>query len=343
MHRAAVVFACDTGHLPLAMFCADRIRRTEPDGQFDVVICMPDIGGVDPTHLDGPARLCEIDVSILPDVPQAKEWITAATYFKWLLPETLGDDYDLLFYLDTDTYLARPGIGRLFSSVDQPFALAASQEFWNLDEGEMDAKRRAKVDDLGGASRRYFNAGVFLCQPEGFLGIDGPARLRKAMVDNIPYLPVHKDQDQGAMNLAFSDQILTLNPLFNWRTQNWMNTPAVERYQPYILHFTGPNKPWSLQDNTFVAGFAREYTDYLGRTFPDFAIRPAAGSLAWRREHPKHRSKLMQALNMRFYKRRYDQKHRRIALETEGPRFDRMDAAIRSSEVGNPAQLTAAG
>ncbi|XDA98173.1 glycosyltransferase [Sulfitobacter sp. LCG007] len=337
--RDAVVFSCDAGHLPLAMFCADRIRRIEPEGAFDLVICMPDISGVKAKQFDGQTRICEIDVTRLPQVPQAKDWVSLATYYKWLLPEVFADDYRTLLYLDTDTYLARPGIGALFASIDRPVPLAASQEFWNFDQGTMGPKRRAKVDDLGGASQRYFNAGVFLCQPAEFLKMDGPERFRRAMVDNIPFMRIHQDQDQGAMNLAFSDEIMTLNPLFNWRTRNWMHESAVARYNPFILHFTGPNKPWTLQDNAFVGSLSQEYRDYLGDEFPDFPIKAAAGSLAWRRQNPRHAFPPMQWLNMWLYKRRYEAEHRKIGQETDTPRFQLMDAAIRDSEIGNPARL----
>ncbi|MEM1129529.1 MAG: glycosyltransferase [Pseudomonadota bacterium] len=335
-HAHAVVFACDDGHLPFASFAADRILRTEPDGTFDIVICMPDISNVSEAHRAGPIRYCQVDMSALPDVPMVKAWITNATYFRWVLPSAFADTYETLFYLDTDTYLARPGIQRLFDSVDKPVALSASvefQSFASVDAGA-DTHYLAKTRDLGGRNGEYYNAGVFLSQPEAFLAMDGPRRLVEAVVKNVEYLPIHRDQDQGAMNLAFADDILPLNPLYNWRSRAWLHQREVDRYDPYVLHFAGRGKPWNRQDDPFIASFATEYLDYLAQEFPNFAPQAALRSKAWREDNPKHKTKLFEDIRIWLYLRRNAKmlkKHQDAGMDVK---FAGMDAAIKEAVVG---------
>ncbi len=335
-HDRAVVFACDDGHLPFACFAADRIARTEPGGAFDVVIAMPDIGNVPAAQRDGPVRFVQVDFSSLPGVPMVKAWISNATYFRWVLPAALEGDYGTLFYLDTDTYLARPGIGRLFDSVDRPVALAAITDFQRFIQ--LDAKRErkvaAKLRDLGGQNGEYYNAGVLLMQPGPFLAADMPARFVQAAQDNVKFLPVHRDQDQGAMNLAFADEIVPMNPRYNWCSRAWLNPGMVELFEPFILHFAGRGKPWNLQDDPFIAGYAEEYLGYLAQHFPAHRPRAALDSLAWRLENPRHGIAALERVRVALYKRRFARRLERARSHDHDRKIVAMRAAIDGSVLG---------
>jgi lipopolysaccharide biosynthesis glycosyltransferase len=286
--------------------------------------------------LDGPVRFCQINFSTLPEVPMVKEWISNATYFRWMLPSALGEDYNALFYLDTDTYLSRPGIERLFSAVDPSVALAAVVDFQSL--VRLDEKRKqsfeAKVRDLGGRNGEYFNAGVLLIQPELFLQKDMTRQYVEAMKKNVEYLPIHKDQDQGAMNLAFADQIVPLNPLYNWRTGHWLNPKLVKEFDPYVLHFVGRGKPWNLQDDPFVASYADEYLSYFEGAFPEFRPVPAPRSTASRLENPRHSFKPFESIRIALHRRRADKKRLKDWNSDYDWKVPRMREAIAAAEVG---------
>ncbi|MEM1129528.1 MAG: glycosyltransferase [Pseudomonadota bacterium] len=335
-HSNAVVFSCDDGHLPFAAFAADRIHRTEPDGDFDIVICMPDISQVSETLRQGPVRFCQIDTSSLPEIPTSKAWISAAAYFRWLLPQALAGTYQTLFYLDTDTYLARPGLGRVFERLDRLVPLSAVIDFGALgtDEQIRTYKASAKIKNLGGDNGEYFNSGVLVIQPDAFLSIDGPKRFLDAALRNVAYLRQHRDQDQGAMNLAFANDIIPLSPLYNWRARAWLHPREVERYRPYVLHFAGSGKPWTRQDDPFIASFAPEYLDYLTRAFPGFAPKAALRSKAWREENPRHKLKALEHLRIWLYLRRYEKTLRQLQDKDLDTKYDRMDAAIRDAIIG---------
>ncbi|OSP55676.1 glycosyltransferase [Pseudoruegeria sp. SK021] len=336
-HPNAVVFACDDGHLPFAIFAADRIRRVEPDGKFDIMICMPDISNVPERHKSGPVRFCQIDFTALPDVPMVKDWITNATYFRWVLPNAFVAEYQTLFYMDTDTYLARPGVQRLFDGITVKVPLSACTEFLNLgalNEDETTRPDRAKARDLGGKNGEYYNAGVYVCQPEEFIAMNGLERFVIAAQKNVEYLPIHRDQDQGAMNLAFADDILPLSPLYNWRARAWLHEREVSRYNPFLLHFAGPPKPWNRHDNPFIISYAEEYLGFLAREFPQIESKTLPRTAAWRRENPKHKIKLLEDIRIKLYLGRAAKKLKSYQDKHIDVKFDWMDQKIAESVIG---------
>lgn len=336
-HDKAVVFACDEGHLPFAFFAARRIMKVEPAANFDIVICLPDISKVPVGMYNMGVLFRQIDVSALPEVEMPKEWIKSSAYYRWLLPDLLASDYSCLFYLDTDTYLARPGIQKLFDETVFPVPLSAAIDFQMLGAVEDGGVERftQKVADLGGGSGSYYNSGVWLCHPEEFAKIGGWERFREAAITCQRNFQHYRDTDQDAMNLAFAKQILPLNPLYNWRSMAWRHDREVQRYDPYILHFAGPTKPWRKNDNPFTSKLLDEYVDGLREFWPDFAPDAVPGSMAWRKQNPKHRLGLAEYLRNRLYLRRFHrrlQKHQDANLTTK---FDRMDEAIKNSVVGS--------
>ncbi|MCA8883316.1 MAG: hypothetical protein KDA50_06150 [Rhodobacteraceae bacterium] len=335
-HEDAVVFACDMGHLPLAAFAADRIRRVEPARAFDITVCMPDIADLPDWLRDGPTRFCQISTSALPKVETFRSWISAATYFRWVLPGAFEGAYRSLLYLDTDTYQARDGIGALFAGLDRPVPLAAVEDFQYLAPlhgktvGHLEALRR----DLGGPEGQYYNAGVLLIQPGPFAAQDGFSRLLDGVARNAPFDPVYGEQDQGALNLAFAGDLMPLSPRFNWCARPFRNPILTPRYDPVILHFAGRNKPWQLQDDPFVAQFTAEYRDWLARHFPGFQPKPVRGSAAERLAAPKYRIGALNTLRVALYRRRFLKEQQRIWSRDMDEKIRRMDAAMARAVVG---------
>ncbi|WP_456237844.1 glycosyltransferase family 8 protein [Mangrovicoccus ximenensis] len=239
-----------------------------------------------------------------------KEWISFGTYFRWVLPNIFADEYRTLFYLDTDTYQRRPGLQTVFDTIAPDVPLAAVTELIRpANPGSVgDTKFKEKLRDLGGRNGEYYNAGVLVMQPEPFLAMDGLRRFQDAAVRNVEFMPLHRDQDQGAMNLAFADDIVPMSPLYNWRTRDWMNPRFTEEYDPVVLHFAGPLKPWDRHDNPFFRMFEPDYLEYLSREFPEFERKTPHGSAAWRYENPRHKIKLFEHIRVALYRRRAKKK-----------------------------------
>lgn len=265
-----------------------------------------------------------------------KEWISFGTYFRWVLPSLFVDDYKAIFYLDTDTYLRRPGVQALFDSIDKPFAVSAVLEFQKLLKLNPIPHKALedKIRDLGGANGEYYNAGVLVFQPEEFLLRDGLKRFQEAAVKNVEFLPVHRDQDQGAMNLAFADEIVPLNPLYNWRSRSWMTPAGVKEFNPFVLHFAGPKKPWDHHPDQFIASFTKEYLRYMSKEFPDFQPKIFEKSVAWRELTPKHKVKAFENVRNYFYRQRLRKKLTKYELDQKEEKYKNMRAAIAESVVG---------
>ncbi len=331
----AVVFACDRGHLAIALCVALRIDRLEPDRRFDIVICTPDWDAIPQAWHDTPVRFAEIDVSRVPAFDHPKPWISVGTFYRHVLPELLQDDYRALLYLDTDTYLRRPGVQGLFDRIDREFPIAAVLDRLHLKpERKLNRrKRRGLFDDFGGTSRRFFQAGVLLMQPRLHVAEGLGRRILAFAEDSADVLLRHRFGDQGALNAVASDVIVPLSPLWNWTGRPWLRPAVVDRFDPYVLHFTGPNKPWHLQDDPFVAELNPDYFDCLGRHDPGFAPRPARGSLMWRRDNPRHAQPWVELLAVAYRRRRstwrFDHDERTTMAHLEP-----MERLIAAAEVG---------
>jgi lipopolysaccharide biosynthesis glycosyltransferase len=103
--------------------------------------------------------------------------------------------------------------------------------------------------DLFSFGLAYFNAGLLLVDRYAFKVADLPARTRAyheaGVLARVQY-------DQAVLNLVFKDNWLPLD--FRWNLINPL--PAHENLEPYVVHYTGPNKPWQLLSR---AAFAQAY------------------------------------------------------------------------------------
>ena len=115
----------------------------------------------------------------------------------------------------------------------------------------------------------------------------GP-RILAFATDSAEVLHRHRLGDQAALNAVAADEIVPLSPLWNWHSSNWLRPEIVAHYDPHILHFTGPNKPWVIQDDPFVAELTPRYTATLRRLVPGWEPAPREGSLAWYAAHPRY-------------------------------------------------------
>lgn len=218
----------------------------------------------------------------------------------------------------------------MFGSIDRPVPLAAVTDFGGLlprTPAKIE-RHSAKLRAMGGAQGQYFNAGVLLMQPAAFLDFDGPRRFAEAAIRNIDLMPIYKDQDQGAMNLAFADDIVPLSPLYNWRQRTWMNPRMIAHFDPLVLHFTGPAKPWNRNLNPFIESFEAEYTGYLAREFPAIKPKYPESEKDRKRLMPNYRLPWMNDLHAVLRRRRESKKLETVWNRHEEEKIALMRAAI---------------
>ena len=334
-HADAVVFACDKGHHAIATAVAQRIAELEPARRFDIAVCTPDWDHIPRAWHDLPVRFVEIDVASVPAFRHPKAWISVGTFYRHVLPQLFLDTYRALLYLDTDTWLRRPGLQGLFDRIDREFPIAAVLDRQHLKPARKLRRRRVRAlfDDLGGSKRRFFQAGVLLMQPRFHVAERLGERILRYADEQAEVLLRHRFGDQGALNAVASDLITPLSPLWNWTGRPWIRPQVVAHFEPYILHFTGPGKPWTLQDDPFIATLNEEYRTRLRRLEPTFELQPARGSLLWRETHPRHRLPLLERIALRQRKRRRAWRFTKDEAETMS-NLAPMERLIAEAEVG---------
>jgi lipopolysaccharide biosynthesis glycosyltransferase len=220
--------------------------------------------------------------------------LTAATLLRLQLPSVLKD-VDRVVYLDSDLIVLND-IAALYDTDLSDLPLAACLDFW-LTGGPpfappivgwgVEEWHRFLSDVVRLADHTaYFNAGVMVmdlarCRDNGLM----PAA--EAFLEQANYKTVYVDQDalNHVINGAFVRLDLRWNVLANRRPTNGAartaSTPAaVSETDPWILHYAGPRKPWSVEPQQMTAWHRRfwqeavesEVLPLLERAYPQAAI-----------------------------------------------------------------------
>ena len=165
------------------------------------------------------------------------EYITKATYYRYLIPEILTNTSTAL-YLDADILVNRNLKDVFEVSLGNLYAAGINDRcIENRDNGKY-------LYDVGmeHLKSRYINAGVLLLN----LNKIREDNLQEAFFINDEQL---KDkiqfQDQDILNYTFNGKIILLDKMMNWMSYERDRRRLFARFRnPYIVHFTGPNKPW---------------------------------------------------------------------------------------------------
>ncbi len=192
---------------------------------------------------------------ILGDLGVVAEWITpdwrpvqhlpvsdrypASIYLRLLIPTILPHWVEKAIYLDSDL-IVRANIGDLWDVDLRQKALLAVQ-----DEGAPTVGAPwglANYRELGlDPSTMYFNSGVLV--------FDVHAWRERRLADRvIEYVATHPNQmrfgEQDALNAVLAGTWGALDPRWNQLVSPWEGHDS-RQYQPGILHFVSPSKPWS--------------------------------------------------------------------------------------------------
>lgn len=302
----AAIFSCDAAHLPYAWVAARQIDRLEQGRRFDIVIASPDTDWVPARLRDGPIRWVRLDVAAIPKITHPNARITLGTFYRHLLPELLQADYARLLYMDTDTWQRRAGMQGLFDAVSGEWPLAASLTFLHQPELRTRASQRNRdrsrevIADLGGTKGRFFQSGVMMMQTGPHVAERIGQRVLEFAEQRFDLLKKHKLGDQAAMNGAAADLTVTMDPRWNWHLARWRRGDLVRRFDPFIMHFAGAEKPWLITDDPAVSEINEVWFRDLKVWDPGFVPQPAKGSLAWRADNPRYGIAALDALQRRF-------------------------------------------
>jgi len=172
--------------------------------------------------------------------------LTNLVYARLMLHELLPPEISRVLYLDCDM-LVRSPIEQL-AELDlqgKPIAAVLDPHRHRAMLGR-DFKRNT---DLFEFNQSYFNAGLLVIDRAAFAAANLPGRTRAyheaGVLERVQY-------DQAVLNLVFKDNWLPLD--FRWNLIN--PQPAHENFEPHVVHYTGPHKPWQLLSRV---AFAQAY------------------------------------------------------------------------------------
>ncbi|HEY2531069.1 MAG TPA: glycosyltransferase family 8 protein [Xanthobacteraceae bacterium] len=189
--------------------------------------------------------------------------VTAATFLRFLLPAVLKD-IDRVVYLDCDLVVLKD-ITTLYDADLSDFPLAACLDFWltgappfappivgwGVGDWHKFLSEVVKLTDC----KAYFNAGVLVMDLKRFRDT-GLIDAAEEFLEQTNYKTVFVDQDalNHVINGAFVRLDLRWN-VFGNRSETDLNnadceiatSAALSHAEPWIIHYAGPNKPWSCE------------------------------------------------------------------------------------------------
>lgn len=160
-------------------------------------------------------------------------------YARMLIERFVPGDAARAIYLDCDVMMREP-IERLWASDLDGRAIGAVRDPWYpfLSMGR-DIKDNT---DLFDPADRYFNSGLLLIDLEKWREARVWDRLAALIADGT-MARIYYDQD--ALNIIFKGNWTELDHRWNVIDPR----PAHEAIDPFMLHYTGPSKPWNLRAN----------------------------------------------------------------------------------------------
>ncbi|HLJ69765.1 MAG TPA: glycosyltransferase [Roseiarcus sp.] len=275
--KTALCLTPDRAFFRPAICTAATILAQDDADRFDVfVVCeSEDVAtGVDRLAPDLRRRikiLCA-DFSAFDRGLRAEGRFSRAVFRRLFLDRVLPADYERIVSIDSDVWVARPGLGRL-AALDfggAPFAAAYDMIFL-MDFARNTLAKQFQADRaaLGLApTTPYFNAGVIAIDRRKWsamaLGERVVAALRRAP-ERYPFL------EQSALNEIIAGGFAPLSPRYNFMGDFFL-LDLEEAFQPIALHFVNAPKPWQYELWRGERRFAENYRAWFAASpWPELA------------------------------------------------------------------------
>lgn len=223
-------------------------------------------------------ELRECNFGLETEISAKQEYMTSSIYDKILLYEELPSELEKVVFFDADIVLLKDP-AELFDMEVESYVVAA------VHDQVYDMKFSQKAKEVMGVGKdNYFNSGVMLVNLQKWRELNISERALQFCIDNWDLTPYH---DQDGLNFAVKGQWLEISHLWNPRVENVIRNDngaeqlltreqVYERNLSYLVHFSGPQKPW------FYMGFhpkKRIYLKYLRMSefrdykFPDYSLK----------------------------------------------------------------------
>ncbi len=262
-HHPLVVFVTDHGFLVPSLVAARQLVSQGVHKLADIVVYAV---GLEPAYLArlaGEPALRHIRFESLAhelfappgDVQFFKNHVPATSLARLALPEVIPASCDSIVYLDGDVQVVGDISALVRTRVPDGWIMAGRGSAW-LDIGRT-SRIKTPPDYLAGlggvAEERYFNAGVLAFSRSTWE--NAAPRALQFFFDNSQACIRH---DQSALNAVFKDRVIELAPRYNFHSA-YADLHVQDRYDPAIIHFTGPRKPWGHATGPWKGRFQSTY------------------------------------------------------------------------------------
>ena len=210
---------------------------------------------------------CPADPALVNRFPTS-DYISRATYFKFLLAELVPSDIDKGLYLDSDLLIT----GSLAEFVNPDFYdPLTDQSFGLLAAGDLyEEKEKNRLEQKGVTLNGYFNAGVMAINLAKWREEKLASKLIWLTEESRELIRWH---DQDVLNIYFKHNWKRINSTYNTFSSQHRN-PA-----PVIIHFGGLPKPWHYISSDYYKPLYRKYlriTPFKNERFDTRSFRKIA-------------------------------------------------------------------
>jgi hypothetical protein len=276
-HKNALLLISDERYLPAARFVTARILD-QGEGGFDIVVMTFDCRPESRARFDPRVKVVDFEPgAALRALPVAARKGVGA-YARLNAIGRLRGVYDKILYLDCDVWIGTRPIGRLFELDLGEHEIAAARDAAEIVRGQSPGwiGYREKLGLPKGA--RYFNSGILLINVEKFctarIGPDATSYLTAGKYRG----PFH---DQSALNAILAGRWLEISLLWNWTFGTRVR--MTEKYDPAIIHFIGPKKPWKDRTAKHHPKYRAEMQRYLAPFGEEDYVEVVPAQQQWRR------------------------------------------------------------
>ena len=279
--RGALVVCSDANWLWQSAFVLRQAIESDPSGLLDFYYAADfDVASSPLARVIHPRVRCLNLGAGLEEVRYDENaHIPKATFLRFLAIEMLSQDYERVIYVDADVFLSwgtwvdllRVPLGK------RAVAAVHARAIWfNSARARYGRRHRQALGSNIGDN--YLNAGMLLINSSAYQN----AKLSQKALDFFSRNPdLCAMGDQSALNAVLDGDWDALSPSWNWQVSPF-NFPALSLFNPRVIHFTGPFKPWNENNGLFtrarnaMASFLGEYD--LRSLLPD----PPVVSRRWR-------------------------------------------------------------
>ena len=190
----------------------------------------------------------DVDNAELQNMPKTIDYISAETYYRYVIPELLPD-IDKILYLDADI-IVNGDISPLYDTDISKYYMAGGYDLY-IDDIKYKPEIGFGQDDL------YVNTGVLLMNLKQMRTDNIPKKLintTKKMAGKIKY------QDQDIINIVCRGKILQFDSIYNYTSHNILKEKRKYK-RAVIIHYTGANKPWLPDSNNPMRHLWRRYAE----------------------------------------------------------------------------------